>query len=123
VFDAWLSPAMLQKFMCPGEGMTCPKAEVDARVGGNFLIVMTAGEKEMPHRGEYKTIDKHDTIAFSWISPYSSDDSLVTLSFEDADEGATKLTLHHKGFPNEESRGNHEGGWTNIVQMLSRAVA
>ena len=77
VFDAWLSSEMLQKFMCPGEGMTCPKAEVDAKVGGNFLIVMTAGEKELPHRGEYKTIDRHDTIAFTWLSPYTVDDSLV----------------------------------------------
>jgi len=122
VFDAWLSPDALMKFMCPGEGMTCPKAEVDAQVGGKFLVVMTAGDKELPHTGEYKTIDRHGKIAFTWISPYTDMDSLVTLTFEEA-EGGTNLTLHHAGFPSEESRSNHEGGWTNIVEMLTKVAA
>ncbi|MBW2463934.1 MAG: SRPBCC domain-containing protein, partial [Deltaproteobacteria bacterium] len=34
VFEAWLDPNALMKFMCPAEAVTCPKAEVDARVGG-----------------------------------------------------------------------------------------
>lgn len=123
VFEAWLTPETLMKFMCPGEGMTCPKAEVDAREGGNFLIVMTAGDQEIPHNGEYKTITKHDELAFTWQSPFSKVDSLVTLKFEDADAGATKLTLHHVGFNDEESRSNHEGGWTAIIAMLDKAVS
>ena len=53
VFNAWLDPAMLVRFMTPGEGVTVPKAETDARVGGRFDIVMTAGEKELPHSGTY----------------------------------------------------------------------
>lgn len=123
VFDAWLSPEALMNFMCPGEGMTCPKAEVDAREGGAFLIVMTAGDKELPHKGEYKTISKYDELSFTWSSTMEETVGLVTLKFEDADAGGTKLTLHHEGFDSEESRGNHEGGWTRIVETLSRVVA
>ncbi len=123
VFEAWLDPNALMKFMCPAEGVTCPKAEVDAREGGSYLIVMTAGDKELPHSGEYKKITKYDELVFTWVSPMASGDSVVTLTFEDAPDGATKLTLHHRGLPTEESRSNHEGGWTRIVGILSQTVS
>ncbi len=124
VFDAWLTPDTLKKFMCPGPGMTCPKAEVDAKVGGSFLIVMAAGENEIPHDGTYEKISEHDEIVFTWNSPFTKvDRSVVTLQFEDEGEGATKLTLHHVGFNDEESRANHEGGWKAIVEKLAAAVS
>ncbi len=122
VFDAWLDPKALARFMKPGEGITVPKAENDARVGGNFLIVMKAGDKELPHRGEYKTIDKYDRLVFTWTS-YATDSSTVTLSFKEVSESETELTLHHIGFPNQEIRDNHNGGWTGIVEELRKLVA
>ncbi len=123
VFEAWLSADALMKFMCPADNMNVPKAEVDAKEGGSFLIVMQAGDKELPHRGEYKRIDKYKQLAFTWISAYTVPDSLVTLTFKELGERETELTLHHAGFPNEESRSNHEGGWTKIAEALSRVVA
>lgn len=123
VFDAWLDPEALMTFMCPGETVTCSRAESDAREGGKFLIVMQAGERELPHSGEYKKISKYDELAFTWVSPMTEKPGLVTLTFEDADAGATKLTLHHVGFDTQESRDNHHGGWTRIVETLARAVS
>lgn len=38
----------------------------------------------------------------------------------DGGPNQTELTLHHVGFPSEESRGNHEGGWTRIAEVLSK---
>jgi uncharacterized protein YndB with AHSA1/START domain len=123
VFEAWLTADALKKFMCPAEGMSVPKAEVDAREGGSFLIVMQAGDKEMPHRGEYKRIDKYKELSFTWISSFTIPDSLVTLTFNELSERETELTLHHVGFPNEESRENHNGGWSSIVEKLAKLVA
>ncbi len=118
VFEAWLSPDALAKFMKPMAGTTVPKAEVDAREGGTFLIVMRVGEKELPHHGEYKTIRRHDKLSFSWLSAFSVPESLVTIDFKEISPTETELTLHHKGFPSEESRNNHDGGWTTIVETL-----
>ena len=42
VFDAWLDPEMLQKFMLPAPHMSVTAAENDPRVGGTFKIVMQA---------------------------------------------------------------------------------
>ena len=50
VFEAWLDPQALARFMKPMESMPDCKTEVDPREGGNFLIIMMAGEQEIPHR-------------------------------------------------------------------------
>ena len=123
LFEAWLSAEMLKKFMTPGPGMTVPRAEVDPREGGAFLVVMKAGDHEIPHSGEYKTIRRHDRLAFTWISPHSTPDSLVTLDFADTDDGGTEITLHHVGLADEESRDNHTGGWGTILEALARVSA
>jgi uncharacterized protein YndB with AHSA1/START domain len=121
VFDAWLNPQMLQRFMMPAAHMTVPSASSDATKGGRFEIVMRADENDMPHRGTYREIDPHDRIVFTWESPFSEEDSLVTLTFADADEG-THLTLLHERFLDEQSRDNHHGGWTSILQSLDNAL-
>lgn len=122
VFEAWLDPKALARFMVPEPGMTVPRAETDPRVGGRYLIVMQAGEQEIPHQGEYKVIDRHDRLQFTWTSPYTTHDQLVTLTFVALSEGETELTLHHHGFDSEESRDNHEKGWGAILEALSRTV-
>ncbi len=117
VFDAWLNPTMLTRFMCPGPGMTTPKAEADAKVGGRFDLVMKAGDDEMPHGGVYQEIDRPHRLVFSWESPFNAEGSTVTLNFRKVDDG-THVTLNHIRFVSEESRANHEGGWTHILSTL-----
>lgn len=123
VFDAWLDPKMLAKFMIPGPGMTVPEATADAKVGGRFRIVMHGEEMgDLPHEGTYKAIDRPNRIVFTWESPFSTiEDSTVTLDFTPEGDG-TKLTLTHVRFESEESRANHEGGWTRIVETLAATL-
>jgi uncharacterized protein YndB with AHSA1/START domain len=123
VFEAWLDPAALAQFMKPGEEMGDARVEVDARQGGSFLIAMQAGDQELPHRGEYKTISKYDRLVFTWLSSYTIPDSTVTIDFKEVGPSQTELTLHHAGFPTEEARNNHEGGWARIAQLLSKVVS
>lgn len=123
VFDAWLDPALLAKFMIPGPGMSVPEAQSDARVGGRFRIIMrTPDNNDLPHEGEYLAIDRPNRLQFTWNSPYSQDDSTVTLDFEPDGDG-TQLRLHHIRFPNEESRDNHQGGWGLILDALQGALS
>lgn len=122
VFEAWLNPEMLARFMLPGEGMSVPKAHVDPRVGGRFEIIMMAGDKTIPHGGEYKAIDPHSRIVFTWESPFSVEGSTVTLNLTQADEGGTDLELIHVKFPDQESRDNHLGGWGNILATLDAVL-
>jgi uncharacterized protein YndB with AHSA1/START domain len=123
IYDAWLDAKALAQFMLPGEGMSVPKAESDPRVGGKFLVVMKAGDQELPHSGEYKTLVAPEKIAFTWVSPFSQEPSLVTIGLRAITENETELTLTHTGLPNEESRDNHHGGWSNIVEVLGRFLS
>ncbi len=123
VYNAWLDPDMLAKFMLPGDGMTVPKAESDARVCGRFTIIMAAGGNEIPHGGEYKVIDRHSKLVFTWESPFSIDGSTVTLNFAESGDGGTDLELIHVKFPSEESRNNHEGGWSSILAKLGETFS
>lgn len=122
LFDAWLDPEMLAKFMTPGPNMSVPEVTSDAREGGRFRVVMRAGDQDLPHSGTYKTIDRPNRLAFTWESPFSTlEDSIVTIDFEDA-EGGTNVHLTHVRFADEESRNNHMGGWTAILECLSNAI-
>lgn len=122
VFNAWLEADTLAKFMMPGPGMTVPKAESDGREGGRFIIVMAAGEQEIPHAGTYLEVTPHSRIVFTWESPYSVDDSTVTLAFKRSGDDATEVELTHVKFADEESRNNHEGGWTGILEKLAELL-
>ncbi|MEM7183877.1 MAG: SRPBCC domain-containing protein [Spirochaetota bacterium] len=120
VFQAWLDAKMLQQFMIPGEGMQVGQVEVDAREGGDFLLVMQAGEDQIPHRGTYKKIQKFEELAFTWVSAYTQEDSLVELFFKELSPKETEVTLRHSNFPNEASRDNHQGGWASILEKLEQ---
>lgn len=122
VFNAWLNPDMLAKFMIPGEGMTVPKAEANAVTGGRFDIVMQAGDKEIPHGGQYLELVPYSRIVFTWESPFSIEGSTVTLDLSSAGDG-TLINLVHVKFPDAESRTNHEGGWSRILAQLDQTVA
>jgi uncharacterized protein YndB with AHSA1/START domain len=121
VFKAWLDPEMLGKFMMPGEGMTIPKVETDAREGGRFSIIMKGKDGEYPHGGEYKKIEPFTRIVFTWESEFSPEGSTVTVQLSETDEG-THVELTHVKFLDEERRSNHEGGWTMILTHLDQVL-
>ena len=122
VFDAWLDPSILTRFILPAPGMPQPEVDNDAREGGRFSIIMQVGDDKISHSGSYLTVDRPRRLVFSWESPFSSDDSTVTLNFTALDEGSTHIELTHVKFLNEEARSNHEGGWGNILDKLDEVI-
>lgn len=122
IFDAWLDPVMLAQFILPMPGMPQPEVENDAQEGGSFSIIMQVGDDKIPHTGTYLTIKRPQELVFSWQSPFSADDSRVSLLFNAIDANTTQVELTHVTFPDEESRSNHEGGWGNILGRLAEIV-
>lgn len=123
VFDAWLDPKMMQKFLVPASGMSVPEASNNPVVGGRFRVVMQAPDMEEGwlHEGEYLEINRATRLRFTWVSGYTQEDSEVTLTLKPANDG-TDLTLKHIRFPSEESRDNHKGGWTLILEKLETTL-
>lgn len=123
VFDAWLSPETLPQFILPMPGMPQPQVEIDAREGGEFTIMMQVGDDKIPHAGKYLEIDRPNKLVFTWESPFSADGSTVTLSFKSLDGNKTNVDLSQVKFIDEESRNNHEGGWSNILDSLNSVLS
>jgi len=121
VFDAWLDPELLRKFMIPGDSMIVPSANTDPTVGGRFEIVMRNGEQDLPHAGTYTEISPHDKIAFTWETPFSETSSNVAITFTPNGDGTT-VELNHTKFATEESRDNHKAGWGKILEALENVL-
>lgn len=83
---------------------------------------MQVGDDKIPHSGTCLALKRPDLLVFSWESPFSSDDSRVTLKFTAIDVGSTDVELSHVRFADEESRDNHRGGWRNILDKLAEIV-
>src|SRR5215472_15443364 len=60
VFEAWVNPALLERWLAP-------IAEVDARVGGHFrLEIRKQGEVHVV-TGEYREIIPSQRIVMTWV--------------------------------------------------------
>ena len=120
IFEAWLDPAMMVKFMVPGPDMQVREARSDAAVGGRFYVMMV-GDKDYPHEGTYKEITRWSRLVFTWEAPWSAPDSTVTISLKPLADG-TEVQLTHVRFLSEESRDNHALGWAGMLVNLENTL-
>ncbi|MFV2058567.1 MAG: SRPBCC domain-containing protein [Thiohalomonadales bacterium] len=123
VFDAWLDAKTLSKFMLPMSGMPEPRTESEGKQGGSFSIFMVVDGNEMPHTGNYLEVNRYSKLVFTWQSPFSADDSVVTILFSSANNGGTKVEFTHVKFIDEEARDNHAGGWAAILDALENVLS
>ena len=121
IFNAWLDPVMMAKFMSPGANMHVREARSDARVGGTFFVMMVDG-KDIPHSGTYHAITPYSRLVFSWESPYSFPDTTVEITLTPVPDG-TEVVLTQVKFASEQSRDGHLGGWTGILAKLDALFA
>jgi uncharacterized protein YndB with AHSA1/START domain len=122
VFDAWIDAESLRVWMCPG-AMRVAAVDVDARVGGQFRIVMRGAQGDVEHTGRYREIRRPERLVFTWMSRNTAGcETLVTIALR-AEGMGTELTLTHEDLPDDEARRRHEAGWTSIAEKLAGHLA
>jgi uncharacterized protein YndB with AHSA1/START domain len=120
LFDAWLDPISLSQWMRPGSILST-QARVDARVGGEYEIIMRGDSNPIRHRGVYLTIDRPRRLVFTWVSPPTEDrETLVTVDFIPRGK-ATEIVVTHEQLP-ESARPSHANGWTSGIEKLAHFV-
>jgi len=123
VFDAWLDPARLARFMCPTTAKRAT-ADVDPRVGGRFRIVMFHPEVDangVVHTGEYLLIDRPSRLAFTWESQFTEGiTTVVTIDFIERGT-STEVVLTHDRLPPQALEA-HRRGWTDILGLLGESA-
>jgi uncharacterized protein YndB with AHSA1/START domain len=115
LFAAWLDPAALAQWLRPFD-TSRTDATVDARAGGRFTLDMHTPGGVVAHRGEYLEIVQDKKIVFTWNSPHTNGDSLVTVSFTPQGSGTEVRVLHEK-LPADKIDA-HNGGWSTGLDKL-----
>ena len=115
LFEAWLDPASVGIWLCPFDG-THTDATIDARVGGDYTFDMHTPRGVMHHHGKYVVIEPNSALAFTWNSPHTGGDSLVTVTFTPV-KGGTELFLLHEKLPADKIDA-HTGGWNSGLDKL-----
>ncbi len=97
------------------------RTEIDARVGGAFLLVDRRDGIDVEHIGEYFELDRPRRIAFSFRVPhYSAESSRVTVEIAALENGC-ELTLIHEGVL-PEFEVSTKAGWTALLDALDTAL-
>jgi uncharacterized protein YndB with AHSA1/START domain len=122
VFDAWLDPEMIGKWMF---GPALREEEVlrivaDARVGGAFSFLVRRRGQEIDHVGKYREIDRPRRLVFTWgVAGESEDESLVTIEIVPQETGAELTLTHEMDAKWADYASRTEAGWTKMLEALA----
>jgi uncharacterized protein YndB with AHSA1/START domain len=125
VFDAWLDPDMIGRFMF-GPALRdeeIVRIALDARVGGTFSFVVRRQGQEIDHIGRYVEIDRPRRLVFTWaVAPDAIDASRVNIEIAPQGTGC-ELTLTHEMQPKwADFAPRVETGWRTMLDALGRTV-
>lgn len=116
LFDAWTTPEQLLQWWGP-RPVTCSRARVDLRVGGEYLIGNRLPDgREVVISAVFEEIEIPHRLVYSWTM--GGESSRVTVRFEPRGN-ATEVIVEHERIPDEETRRDHEKGWIGCLDGLS----
>ena len=123
VFDAWLDPAVADKFLFATPSGQVVRCEIDPRVGGKFTVVDRRPEMgDVEHVGTYAEIDRPRRLVFDFAVPkYEATLTRITLDFAPSGAGC-EVTLTHEGVFEDYVK-QTEHGWGMILDALERALS
>jgi uncharacterized protein YndB with AHSA1/START domain len=127
VWRLFTEPEHLVKWMGPRR-FEARNFTQDARVGGKWRgkLHPTDGGKDLWQGGTFRAIDppSHISYTFAWDDDNGQpgNETVVTLAFE-AQGNKTRLTFHQTGFPTDEERDGHRGGWGESFDKFEEYLA
>ncbi len=130
VYEAWTSAEHARRWWYPRQGgkdFACTAFTMDFRAGGayRYCIRSPEGQETWAH-GAFREIvpNRRLEFTFQWEwAPEASDETLITVTFEQQGKAGTRLTFTQSPFTSEEMRDGHTAGWGAVLDRLAEDIA
>ena len=126
VFQAWVDPERMRQWSAPHE-YQIGHSEGEARPGARWRTSMVSKDEEIWLGGVYREVVENERLVFThaWEDENGEPghETVVTVRFEDADEGKTRMIFRQAFFASTDSRDGHEGGWAECFDRLDDLLA
>ena len=122
VFDAWTNPEAVKQWWGPPP-YSCPNAEIDLRVGGEYRLANQHPSGEIIWiSGRFEKVRLAEELVYTWqLSNDPAELTLLRVLFLDHPLG-TEIQLHHEWFSSTASREEHLQGWEGCLGKLADFV-
>ena len=120
VYRAWLDPEMLARWMGPDD-TSVVVATVDERVGGeHFVEMIDADGEHFTFTSVIEELVPDERIVLTFKFHHTGPETLLTVTFSDADGGGTRLRLEHERITDEGplTGENVNEGWSQTLAKL-----
>jgi len=125
VFDAWLDPEWIGRWMY-GPAVRderIVRLGLEPRVGGKFSFVVDRQGTEVDHVGEYLEIDRPRLLVFTWATRDSLPDTSRVIVEITPHAGGCELTLTHvMGADWAAFADRANGAWRKMLAALDHAL-
>lgn len=122
VFDAWLDPALAERWLFATASRPMQHAAIDARSGGSFCLREQRGGRCIEHRGQYLQIIRPRQLVLLLNSPdCAAADTRVSVSLTPLRSGC-ELFLLHEGLPAAHAE-HVQARWEGMCYGLESVLA
>jgi uncharacterized protein YndB with AHSA1/START domain len=120
VYRAWLDPEILARWMGPDD-FSVVVATVDERIGGTHHVELLDADGEThTFTSVIEELVPDERIVLTWRFHWTAEETLLTLTFRDAEGGGTLLRLEHERItlqaPLDDQSVN--SGWSQTLAKL-----
>jgi uncharacterized protein YndB with AHSA1/START domain len=122
VFDAWLDPVSVAKWLFRTPNGHMAHTAIDPRVDGTFTIVEQRGDAMAEHFGTYVELDRPRRIAFAFATDRQHAPTTVTVDIAPAPRGCNVTLTHHLSAEWAAYRDRARDGWTGILNGLAETL-
>ena len=123
VFDAWLNCRGARGWLFATPAGEMVRCDIDARVGGWFIITERRDGHDVEHAGQYLAIDRPRRLVFTFGLPgVSGDMDRISIDIHSV-YGGCELALTHELSPRGAAfTARTEQGWDNVLRGLARTL-